>query len=188
MAKTPFLKTKGGMAIVIIVGLFIVFFIGSEYRAYQVRKAIKDVFNNESGEPAKNKKIIEKKVGEEFELATIKVKVNGVEEKQVISSQYGSPAIAKENAKFVVLNLDITNITKDTFMLLDDIPLIDSQERIYGNYTAIGAIDNYLDVRELSPSITENGVMVYELPNDATSYALAIDKGGTNERYMVKLK
>lgn len=136
-----------------------------------------------------NKNIIEKKVGEEFELATVKIKVNTVEEKQVISSRYSSPVTAKENTKFVIVNMDVTNITKDTFLSATGDRIVDSQERTYTTYSnTIGNIENYLDVRELSPSITENGVEVWELPNDATSYALVFDKGGTNDRYMVKLK
>jgi len=49
-------------------------------------------------------------------------------------------------------------------------------------------IDNYLDMRELSPSIAESGVLVYEIPNDSNSYGLLIDKDGSNERYRVGLK
>jgi len=189
MGKTPFLKTKTGLVVAIVVGLILIFFIGSEYRAYQVRKAFSDVFNTDVTATKKNTNIIEKRVGEEFELATIKVKVNGAEDKSVLSSQYGSPAVAKENSKFVVVNLDVTNITKDTFTFGVEVNLTDTQERTYETYSdTIGNIDNYLDVRDLSPSITENGVLVFELPNDATSYAFAIDKAGTNDRYMVKLK
>jgi hypothetical protein len=66
---------------------------------------------------------------------------------------------------------------------------MDSQERFYQPYDdTIGNINNYLDVRDLPPSIAENGVIVYEIPNDATSYAFAVDKAGTNDRYLVKLK
>lgn len=189
MKKTPFFKTKAGLAIVIIIGLGVVFLIGSEYRAYQVRKAFSEAF---SDKPIKNvnSKIIEKKIGEDFDLATIKVKVNGLEEKNTITSEFGTPAIAKENTKFVVLNLDITNITPDKFSFYTEgINLVDNKGRTFGTYDdAIGSIDNYLNVRDLSPSITEKGVLVYELPNDATNYSLQIDKGGTSERYKVVLK
>lgn len=188
MEKTPFLKTKTGLVVAIVVGVMIIFLVGSEYRAYQVRKAIRDVFSTDVT-PTKNTNIIEKKIGEEFELSTVKIKIKSIDERQVISNQYSSPVVAKENTKFVVVNMDVTNITKDTFSSPSGDIILDSQERSYKEYPdTIGNIDNYLDMRDLSPSITENGVEVWELPNDATSYAIVFDKTGTNDRYMVKLK
>lgn len=189
MAKTPLQKTKAGSVVTIVLGVIIIFFIGSEYRAYQLRKAIKNVFNTEVTEPKRNTNIVEKKLGEEFELATMKVKTNGIEEKQTINIPYSTPVIAKENAKFIVLNLDITNITKDGFVFdAAGMVLEDNQGRIFQSYGQYIALDNYLVYKQLSPNIIQNGVLVYELPNDATSYSLEINKGGTNDRYMVKLK
>lgn len=189
MEKTPFLKTKTGLVVAIVVGVVIIFLVGSEYRAYQVRKAISDVFNTDVAQTKKNTNIVEKKIGEEFELATIKVKVNGVEEKQTINLEFSNPITTKENSKFVYLDVDITNLTKDSFVFdAEGLNLTDSQGRNFKVYDENIGADNFLLWKELTPSITQKGVLVYELPNDATSYALAIDKGGTNDRYMVKLK
>ena len=186
----------------VIIGLVIFgvgFFAGMEYKAYQVRTAFEDAFSGKSSdkdttmiEEAKkeNSKVIQKAVGEEISLATIKVKVNNVEEKQSISSSYGSPKVAKEGTKFVVLDLDVTNIINNGFSFsTNGIVIIDNKDREFETYNdTIGSIDNYLDVRELSPSVKENGFLVYEIPEDATKYSLVIAKDGTNELYKIVLK
>ena len=189
--KKPFFKSPVGLVIIGIVVIGIIFVAGDEYRAYKVRKALREVFDTPTPESSKDKTILNKNIGDVFQLAMGTVKINSSEEKNVLSGgSFGDPVSAKENTKFVVVNLDITNTTGEKIMFSDRTSmLIDDQNRIFEPYDdTIGNVDNYLDVRDLSPSITENGVIVFEIPNDATSYAFAIDKNGTKERYMVKLK
>lgn len=188
--EIPFLKSKVGLVVIGVVVIGIIFLAGSEYKAYQVRKAIKEVFNTESEKPAQNKNVIEKKVGEEFQLAMGTIKINSFEEKQMLNNEFSSPVVAKENTKFVIVNLNVTNTTSEKITFsANTIDLIDNQKRTFETFDdTIGNVDNYLEMRDLSPSIMENGVLVYELPNDATSYAFEIDKDGTNDRYVVKLK
>lgn len=144
--------------------------------------------------PAKQgkEKEIEKKVGDEIELATIKFKVTSVEEKQVLAhTTWGITATAKEGAKFVVIGMNITNITNKSFDFFPDniFRFIDNKGREFETYEgSIGAIDNYLNVRKLSPNIKESGFLIYELPKDATSYSLVVGKAGTNEVYKVLLE
>lgn len=134
--------------------------------------------------------IIEKSVGDDITLASIKLKVNNVEEKNTISATYSDPTDAKDGAKFIVINMDITNITNKEFTFYtEDITAIDNKGREYKPFDdTIGAIDDYIDCRDLSPSIKESGNLVYEVPADATSYYLAIGKAGTNELYKINLK
>jgi hypothetical protein len=134
---------------------------------------------------------IEKSMNSEVELATVRFKVTNVEEKNRLSSQYGSPSVAKEGAKFVVITMSITNITKTGFTLFPDdgFRLVDNKEREFTTYTdTIWAVDNHLNVRELAPDITERGVLVYEIPEDARSYSLITGKAGTDEMYRINLK
>lgn len=134
--------------------------------------------------------IIDKVVGDDIELATMKFKFNVADEKQTISTKYGSTKKAAEGTKFVVINLTATNITKESFDFeTDGIKLTDDQGRKFETYEdTIGSIDNYLNVRGLQPSISETGVIVYQVPNDANSYGIDLGKRGTNEVYRVKLK
>ncbi len=135
--------------------------------------------------------IIEKNIGDEIQLTTLKFRVNKVEEKQTISSSYGTPKVAKENTKFVVINLDITNTTNMPFVFTNTngALLIDDKGRQYEEYDGvIGGIDNYFEQRKLSPDIKENGFFVYEIPKDAINYSLNIGKTGTNEIYKVLLE
>ena len=134
---------------------------------------------------------IKKNIGDTVELATIKFKVIKSGERQTISSKYGTPKVAKERAKFVVIDLELTNITDAPFYFSnsDSFAIFDDKERLFAEYEdTIGGIDNYLTQRKLSPDITERGVFVYEIPQDAESYSLTIGKLGTNEAYEVLLK
>jgi len=136
-----------------------------------------------------NMTIIHKAVGDEITLATVILKVNTVEEQQTLTAEYRSPVAAKEGAKFVIVNLDVTNTTNKAFEFPPSLIVVDNKNREFNSYPdSIGSIDNYIDYRELSPGIKETGNLVYELPSDATSYSLLIAKAGTNELYQILLK
>ena len=137
-----------------------------------------------------NKAIITKNIGEEIKLATLKYTVNSVEEVQTMGGSFGVK-VAKQNAKFVIINVNIINTTNSefTFYSNDAFVIIDNQNRQFTTYDdTIGYIDNYLTMRNLSPDLVENGVLVYEMPSDATNYNLVIGKSGTDEIYKVILK
>jgi len=136
-----------------------------------------------------NMTIIPKNIGDEIQFATLKLKINRVEEKQTINAKYSSPKTAKEGAKFVIVNADLINTTNKAFTMSPNLIIVDNKDREFKTYSdAIGAIDDYLDCKELSPSIKETGNWVYELPTDATSYKLISGKSGTNELYEILLK
>ncbi len=191
-------------AVIALIIFTVGFFSGMEYKAYQVRSAIQTAFNgnndnttNESKneqtamELAKEEKMVttQKTVGDDIQLATIKVKVTNSEEKKTISSSYGTPKVAKDGTKFVIVSMDITNTTNSKFSLPADFLLIDSKGREFSTYSdAIGSVEDYLDYRDLSPSVKESGVYVYEIPTDATSYSLTFVKAGSKDLYQVKLK
>lgn len=204
------LSDKGGsmkrIIIFVVIGFLIsgISFIGGmEFKAYQVRSAISKVIsgsgNQEPGiasnEPtiikptkAPEQVIIQKAIGDEIQLATINLKVNSVSERQSINSSYGSPKVAGKDAKFVVINLDVTNTTDSVFYFSPDFILIDEKERKYEYYSdMIGNIDNYL-MGDVSPSIKKTGNIVYEIPSDSLSYSLLAGKAGTNEVYKITLK
>lgn len=188
-----------------IIGLVIFglgFFAGMEYKAYQIKSVLKDAFsgitdNNNSSkattvmEEAKKENLttIDKAIGDEVSLATMKLLINKVDEKQTISSSYGSPKVATEGTKFAVVNLDVTNTTDSEFSLSPDFMVVDSQGREFSVYSdSIGSIDKYLNYRSLAPSIKETGVLVYQIPSDSTSYSMVIAKAGTKELYKILLK
>ena len=136
-----------------------------------------------------NMTIIPKNIGDEIQFASVKLKINRVEEKQTINAKYSSPKTAKEGAKFVIVNADLINTTNTAFTMSPNLTIVDNKDREFKTYSdTIGAIDDYLDYKELSPSIKETGNWVYELPTDATSYKLISGKSGTNELYEILLK
>ena len=198
MLKLDSFKTNRGLIIILIVGLIVGFVAGMEYKAYQVRNAVYDSLGNlsnylsQTSETAVEEEpvVVNKSIGQDIELATIKFRVNDVKEQQIVSSKYGSPEVASKDAKFVVIDVDVINITSEPFYFqADGFVVVDNLDRIFNPYGhTIGNIDNYLEMRELSPSIMENGKVVFEIPSDAVSYTLNIGKAGTNELYVVTLK
>lgn len=187
--------------VLVIAGLFILgigFFAGMEYKAYSIKIALKNAFSgivsdtsNSVMQEAKKEdlKTIEKALGDEVVLATMNLKVTSVEEKQILNPNYGSPKVAKEGTKFVVIGMDITNTTTSAFDFSPDLIVVDNKEREYSTYSdSIGAIDKYLNYKELSPSVKETGYLVYEIPTDATNYSLMVAKAGTKELYKIVLK
>lgn len=192
----PFVFVIAALAI----GLGIGFFGGTEYKSYQIRKAFSEIgesFNsapsgadvdNEEVEKPKEQ-IIQKQMTDEVELATIRMKVNNVEEKQTLSVSYDSPRVAQQGRKFVVLTVDLTNITKDTFSFYPEgIKLVDDKDRAYETFSDGYGTANYLNGRELAPDLKETGTMIFEIPSDSEHYSLTVAKAGTSEVYKVAIK
>jgi hypothetical protein len=196
------IKHKPLLALIVTIIFGIGFVSGMEYKAYQIRSAISQAFNSNNTsisptpvstveEAKKEDVLINKAIGDEIVLATGNIKVNKVEEAKSISSQYSTPKVATEGTKFIVINLDVTNTTKSEFSFSPDdvFLLVDNQKREYHTYNdSIGSIEDYLNYKSLSPSIKVTGNLVYELPEDASSYSLVTSKSGTKELYLIKLK
>lgn len=157
-------------------------------------KEIQDSFDvggdSQSNENSEETSVyIDKKIGDEIILATIKLKAIKVEEMTTLKPKYGDSVNAKDGAKFVVVNFDIENITKSAFVLEPNFLLIDNQDREFNTYDdAFMAADNLLGYRNLAPNIKENGSFVYEVPQDSEGYGIFIGKKDTNEIYNIVLK
>lgn len=185
-------------AILLVIGLIVGFYTGIEYTRYKIANSLKNAFSepvDKSNVAAQNikkeqEKLIVKNMGEDVELATIIIKINSAKEENVIQSKYGSPKVASEGTKFVILDTTVTNITKAPFSFYTDgLVLIDSTNTKYNPYSeTIGNIDNYLDVQEISPNIPKTGVIVYEVPKKMEKYSFSVSKAGTNDTYRVVLK
>lgn len=95
---------------------------------------------------------IEKNVGDEVTLATIKLKINSVKEETMIQSSDNPPRVADQGTKFVIINMTITNISKAPFQFeARDLLLIDDKGTKYTPYgETIGNIGDYLDYQTLS--------------------------------------
>lgn len=127
------------------------------------------------------------KVGDTVPFATQTFKVNSVTVATSIreNNSYSKPTYAKDGTKFIVINVTVTNTTSTPFSF-DDYILYDNKDRQYNAFNDIGDIDNYMAVRDLEPSIPETGVVVYQVPNDATEFRLGAIKDGTNKMLLVK--
>lgn len=133
--------------------------------------------------------IIQKTVGDEIILKTIKLKVNYVEEIPTITSTNNTSQNASDGMKFIVINADVTNTTSEAFTFPPNLVVVDNDGREYNSYlNTPNVIDDYLDYRQLPPGIKQTGSWIYELPTDSASYSLYVRKSGTNDLYAILLK
>ena len=136
-----------------------------------------------------------KNIGDEITLSTYKYKVNSVNESNFISGSFGTKT-AKTGTKFVIINLDVTNITNSEFSFYTDrgylfpegFVLLTDTDKQYNSYDdMIMYSENSISMRDLSPDIKDNGGLVYEIPSDITSYGLVAESSTENKYYIVKL-
>lgn len=87
--------------------------------------------------------------------------------------------------------MKVTNTTGNPFDFYPSpgFALHDARGRSFETYEdTIGSVDEYLNVRALAPDIPERGVLVYEVPDDASDYYILVGKQGTSEDYRFELK
>ena len=126
--------------------------------------------------------LYQKEIGDEIILETFNLIVSSIEEKQYISSYYGSTADAEENAKFILIGVEITNTTDKDFAFSSDLKLIDDKGREFNSYPYTkDNLDNHIDNRKLSPGMKEAGYLVYEVPVDSISYSIYSCKSDSRE-------
>ena len=146
-----------------------------------------DIFsedNSGNSEPAEEYIWYDVPAGQVVELATIKMAITGCEEVDKLTAEYHDPDIAQEGTKFVVLTVEIENITKSILDFSNDFNLYDSQGREYQPYwDAFWYFDETFSYTELAPNIKTTGAFVYHVPADAQGYYLITAKSGTNEAY-----
>jgi hypothetical protein len=127
----------------------------------------------QTNEIAEKKEVQEIEIGDHAAVADITFQINAFEETETIVSKYSSPMNARENTKFLIVDITCTNEGKADITFFPDniFRIIDNKEREYSTYeNSIGNIDNYLNVRKLAPGIQERGFLVYELPMNAEKY------------------
>lgn len=136
-----------------------------------------------------NENIIEKNLGDEIELDKIKFTITTVEETDEITSDYDVVTKAKEGAKFIVVGIDVTNISKSSFDLSPEFLLIDNEGREYNSYSSgLVTLGNSMDHRELAAGIKESGFYAFEVAEDSIGYSIFMGKESTDEIYEVILR
>lgn len=146
--------------------------------------------DNENGS-LEDEETIKISIDDEFQLETINLKVNKIDKtKELVKTTYNSKTPAKKGSSFIVLDVDIKNITKEPFDFSPNgIILKDGENRLFDDYeNSILEVDNYINMRKIGPGITENGVLVYEVPEDAENFSLLIRSGLDEALYEMKLQ
>lgn len=179
------LASKGGdpmkrIVIVAIICLIVGFGAGYEYAAYRIQSAFQQAFkpltqgiNQQNPTPTPNLPLVQYKVGDIVKGHSFDFVVQSASLTKTISSSYGSPQTSA--GEFLVLQVQATSNLGQNFLFYPDdyFTLGDNKQRSYKTYSnTIGSIDNYMNDRQLTPGIPQSGVLVYEVPADATSFML----------------
>lgn len=144
---------------------------------------------DENVEMQEDANVIKKSIGEEVEFTTILFKVTSVKEVEKLTPEYGDSISAEEGTKFVVVDAEITNITKEEIVFNSDLLLVDNEERQFSPFEdAIWYVDDDINFRNLAPSIKEKGKIVYLVPETSNSYYIYAGKAGTNDVFEIVLK
>jgi len=129
----------------------------------------------------------EKKVGDEVELDSIKFTVANVRELKKLTGSSGFKYIARNNEKFIVVDIEVTNNTNSKLISFSDVfQVIYNNMRKHDTYKG-GVIKDNLRMCELGPNTTEKYSLTYEIPERTVDYSLAAMKKDTNEIYRVIL-
>lgn len=184
--------------------------VGYEYKTYEIRKIfteteeqIQEVFGGgetveqnttdssktEFQQMLEEKEILETNIGSVLELATVNVTVKSVEEKDIFNRDYSDPLVARENAKFIIVGMDVENTTSEAFNFSGgEVSLVDAQGREYLPSSELYSSDGSLVYRDIMPNLKESGILLYEVPEDSKNYSVFLGKAGTNIVYKVVLK
>lgn len=134
---------------------------------------------------------VEITMDDEFQLETINLKVNKIDKtKELVQTIDNSKTPAKKGSSFIILDVDVKNITKEPLDLSSGgMILKDGEDRLFDEYEdSIWDVDNHIDMRKIGPGITENGLLVYEVPEDAENFSLLMRSGLDEALYEMKLK
>lgn len=122
-------------------------------------------------------------LGEEVELATIKIRLTKVEESKELKSGF-SKITAPNGSIFVFVHAEIENITKTPLDFNNDLSLYDDQGRQYSPYKDAYMYEgNSFSYVELAPNIEQVGALIYNVPEDSKGYYFKVAKRDTNLAY-----
>lgn len=172
------------LSLILLVGVFFVF------------KSSKDIGKSETQNKAvlNERNMVVVPYGEVEQLATLSLRVNGIEKTETISDVLFGTTQSKENTVFVLVDVSVTNTTNSTFTLYPNGILLSNHNGVtYDVFQAtsggaIGMEKRAIDGRDLGNGIEERGVIVYEVPNDFMPYALKIEKLDTTETLVFELE
>lgn len=164
------------------------FWTGYDYKTAEVKKTVEQAFNTSDdkttnraeAEPLKGLDVVEVKQGDVMKFATLDAEFISAESKNIINVPYGTPHVADEGTKFVVVKHKVTNTTKGEFSY-EVLPVFDEQHRIYNRDTDAYGLEDDLAYTTLSPNVPKTGVTVYRVPVDVKTFFLGAKKGGTDQ-------
>lgn len=164
------------------------FWAGKEYKVREIRNAISEAFSEPAdntiqrseAEPLKDLDVAKVEQGEAMKFTTIDVVFISAESTNMLVPEYGSPIIADEGTKFVVVRQRVTNTTKAEFTY-EVLPILDSNDKMYSHDSdSFGYKDN-LAYETIAPGVPKTGVTVYRVPAETTDFTFGAAKGGSNQ-------
>ena len=128
--------------------------------------------------------------GDTAKLGTLKIRIDGCEEKHDLPSMFGDPKTAEEGTKFLVLSATLENITDEEIIFNNEYSLTDSNGNSYEPFSEISMLeyDETFWFASLEPNVPKSGVLIYNVAEDTDGcFMCAVDNAaGVEFRFHVK--
>ena len=107
--------------------------------------------------------------GDTAKLDTLKIRIDGCEEKHDLPSMFGDPKTAEEGTKFLVLSATLENITDEEIIFNNEYSLTDSSGNSYEPFSEISMLEygETFWFASLEPNVPKSGVLIYNVAEDA---------------------
>lgn len=138
--------------------------------------------------PSESGELITNVLGQDIILSPTTLRFLSSTESSTITGVLGTKQ-ASGGAKFISVNLNVlnTSLSQVTFPF-SGFQLVDNQSRKFEVYSdCLMYRSDCILGEHLSPSISKNGSLIFEVPMDATSYGIYIG-GSSTKNYWVPLK
>ena len=177
------------LIIAILASLVVGFLIGEEYSTSRLARVIsKSSVSTIKSKKEDTTKMVDVSIGDEINLASVKIIVKSFEEVQNIQPGWGEPIFPSEGGKFVKIDVSVTNTTNSEFTLGSNWALLVNEDgKEFSEHDNSYELDDYIGYETLKPDIPVLGSFIFEVSESSDDLSLVLSKAGTSEKYRVKL-
>lgn len=123
-------------------------------------------------------------MGNRVRLASLEMKVVDCSMVDKLTAEGVNDYDAGKGSKFLVVEFEVKNVTRDPIDYNHELILRDNNGNIYPVFEMGSCyFEESLRYITLSPSVPVVGYIVYNVPEDCTSFYYEVSKAGTNEAY-----
>lgn len=156
--------------------------------------SVTDKLHNKSVEitqSSNEEKFTSKEIGEQVDMTAISYRINKVTESKEVTAEYLDPKKSRNKAKYIIVDMTVINNKSSDYSFDPKLffKLIDKENK--NNYSPDFEASSYdyktnLYYKSLSPALENDGIIVFEIPENIEAYGLlALDEAKDLTYYTV---